>query len=69
MKINQGDVYFDNLFNEEATIVSVDSEVVILDGPVGDSRPREVDRWRVEHNINVGRYEKVKKEKEGIFDY
>jgi len=69
MKLNQGDVYFDNLFKEETTIVSVDSEVVILDGPVGDSEPREVDRWRVEHNINVGRYKNVTKEKEGVFDY
>lgn len=69
MKLNQGDVYFDNLFKEEATIVSVDSDMVILDGPVGDSEVREVDRWRAEHNINVGRYKNVTKEKEGVFDY
>jgi len=69
MKLNQGDVYFDNLFKEEATIVSVDSDIVILDGPVGDSEVREVDRWRIEHNINVGCYKNITKEKEGIFDY
>jgi hypothetical protein len=69
MKLNRGDVYFDNLFKEEATIVSVDSDMVILDGPVGDSEVREADRWRVEHNINVGRYEKVEEDKGGVFDY
>lgn len=69
MKLNQGDVYFDDLFKEEATIVSVDSDMMVLDGPVGESEVREVDRWRVEHNINVGRYERIKKEEESIFDY
>lgn len=69
MKLSQGDVYFDSLFGQETTIVSVDSEMVVLDGPVGDSEVREVERWRIEHNINVGRYKTVTKEKEGIFDY
>lgn len=57
--ISEGEVYYDYAFDEEMTILSTEDGQTTIDGPVGGSEPRTTDTWRIEHNISVGRYEKV----------
>jgi hypothetical protein len=80
MTIEVGDVYCDKTFDDEVIIVDQQSDKVTLDGPVNGSDLREIDLWRFEHNIRVGRYEKignqeveepevVEKEERSVFAY
>lgn len=57
--ISEGEVYYDYTFDEEMTILSIEDGQTTIDGPVNGSEPRTVDTWRIEHNISVGRYEKI----------
>lgn len=57
---SEGEVYYDHTFDGEMTILSIEDSQTTLDGPVGGSEPRTTDKWRVEHNISVGRYEKLR---------
>lgn len=56
--ISEGEVYYDYIFDEEMTILSVGDGQTTIDGPVSGSEVRAIDTWRIEHNISVGRYEK-----------
>ena len=76
-----GEVYYDDVFNWEITIVSVEKDVLYLDDPVEEGEVREYKKFLWEHNISVGRFEKVRdgedvkeidstpEEKKGIFSY
>lgn len=58
--VESGEVYYDEVFDSEVTVVSVEPDTIEIDDNVGDGGTREVRReidW--EHNVSVGRYQKV----------
>lgn len=76
-----GEVYYDDVFDSEVTIISVGSDTVKVNDRIGGNGVRELRReidW--EHNISVGRYQKIaeteveemeaeEEVKESIFDF
>jgi len=78
--IQEGEVYYDNTFEDELKVVDVDGDSLIIDDYVSGDGTREYRKWELEHNISVGRFEKVREEyvdveqpenqeKEGVFSY
>lgn len=58
--VEAGEVYHDDLFDSELTIVEVTQGTVTVDDRVAGQGVRDLRReidW--EHNVSVGRYEKV----------
>jgi hypothetical protein len=78
--VQEGEVYYDNTFEDELKVVEVDGDSLIIDDYVSGDGKRDYRKWELKHNINVGRFEKIReenieseytenREKEGIFDY
>jgi hypothetical protein len=78
--VSEGDVYYDNVFDSELKVVEIDGKELVIDDSVGGDSTRSYRKWELEHNINVGRFEKIREEsteksqskeqgKQGIFDY
>jgi hypothetical protein len=60
--VQEGDVYYDNTFEDELKVVEVDGDSLIIDDYVSGNDTREYRKWELEHNISVGRFEKVREE-------
>lgn len=60
--IEEGEVYEDNIFDEEMKIISIDGDKVTVEDSVGDSEERSIELWRIEHNISANRYRRIRKE-------
>lgn len=61
--VEVGEVYYDEVFDSELTVVSVEPDAVVVDDLVSGDGVRELRReidW--EHNVSVGRFEKVRDE-------
>jgi hypothetical protein len=65
MKPSEGDVYHDQTFGSEIEVLEIDGNSVVLKDPtVGDGDYREYRLADLEHNISVGRFEKVEEKQE-----
>jgi hypothetical protein len=76
--VQEGEVYYDNTFDSELKVIEVKEDTLIIDDYVSGDGTREYRKWELEHNIGVGRFEKVGEEdveqskgpeKEGVFGY
>lgn len=56
---NPGEIFHDSVFDSEVTFVYEDGDAVVIDDSVGEDGIREVRKEDWEHNVLVGRYEKV----------
>lgn len=73
----EGEVYWDNTFEQEAVVVDVEGDVLKIDDDIGGDDYREYPKDAMKHNISVGRFEKIDEtdvesedeQREGIFDF